>query len=90
LSTGQFDTALAHDSIVAVWEKFFVIDEGVGIGHLTGLIEHLVGNILQTIANIFSNGSRKEDWFLTHYRNLLVVPAGVEGLNIDSIEEYLA
>ncbi len=66
------------------------MDEVVGVGHLAGLIECFLCVVFEPVGDVFLDSPRKKDGFLRNNSDLLVVPAGVELLYVNPVEEDLA
>lgn len=68
------------------------MDEIVGVRLLAGNVNILFRDIshVQSIADIFSDRSREQVWFLRNNTNLVLVPFGIILVDISSTEEDLS
>lgn len=68
------------------------MDEIVSTGLLASFIEHLFQLVLsirsrvKSVENVRADVTREEYWLLLHNSNLLMVPFGVQKVNIDIVE----
>ena len=69
-----------------LWELF---NEFMGVGLLRSILYLFLGDIHAAVADVFSDGGRKQDGLLTDHADVITKPAHVEISNVDVINFHL-
>ena len=96
LASRKFDTTLTNHCIVLKWEQVFIMNEVVSTCLTACIVQTFLNlfiievHVVQAVAYVFTNRARKQNRFLLHDTDLLMIPLWIKLLNVDSIEEDFA
>ena len=93
MASRKLRTALAYGRLVPKRELVLVVDEVISI-RLEAHIIHQLFDILvayvievESVADIFTNNTRKQHRLLLYYSYLVMVPLWIEFLDVDTIKK---